>query len=177
MRALFIGRFQPFHNGHLEALKYILERAEEVIVAIGSAQYSHDLENPFTAGERVSMIAAALEEAGIGKGRCHLIPVEDVNVHDVWVSHVRSRVPKFDVVYTNEALTTRLFKEAGVKTEKIPLFNRGAYSATEIRRRILKGLDWKALTPPSVFRMIKEIGGDERIRELSLSDKIQPVEL
>ncbi|RLF01945.1 MAG: nicotinamide-nucleotide adenylyltransferase, partial [Thermoprotei archaeon] len=55
-RGLFVGRFQPFHLGHLKALRWILEREDEVIICIGSAQYSHSLRNPFTVGERVEMI-------------------------------------------------------------------------------------------------------------------------
>src|SRR5256885_9498938 len=51
-RALFVGRFQPFHRGHLSMVKRILESNSEIIVGIGSAQYSHTGENPFTAGER-----------------------------------------------------------------------------------------------------------------------------
>ncbi|MEM0023032.1 MAG: adenylyltransferase/cytidyltransferase family protein, partial [Archaeoglobaceae archaeon] len=49
MRALFIGRFQPYHLGHHEVVKKILEEVDELIIGIGSAQESHSLENPFTA--------------------------------------------------------------------------------------------------------------------------------
>ena len=170
-RALFIGRFQPFHNGHLEALRYILKRVGEVIIAIGSAQYSHSLDNPFTAGERLCMIMNALDDAKIDRSKYHVIPVEDVNVHDVWVSHVRSRVPKFDVVYTNEALTARLFKEAKITVERIPFFSRDVFAATEIRNRMLNGLDWQSLVPKGVLRHVEEIDGVNRVKELSLSDK------
>ena len=175
-RALFIGRFQPFHKGHLEALQYIFQRSDEVIIGVGSAQYSHELDNPFTTGERITMITAALEDANIRKEKYYLIPIEDVNIHDIWVSYVKSRVPKFDIVYTNEALTSRLFREAKVKTDTIPFFNRKAYSATEIRNRIIKGLDWQKLVPSNIFKIIKEIDGDGRIRELTISDKPHPVE-
>ena len=41
---LYVGRFQPFHLGHLEAIKHILKKVDTVIIAIGSAQYSHTLE-------------------------------------------------------------------------------------------------------------------------------------
>ncbi|MBS7649487.1 adenylyltransferase/cytidyltransferase family protein, partial [Candidatus Bathyarchaeota archaeon] len=68
-RALYVGRFQPFHLGHLEAAKYILQNAREIIIVVGSAQESHTLENPFTAGERVYMIRLALNEANIDPGR------------------------------------------------------------------------------------------------------------
>ncbi|MEM2915309.1 MAG: adenylyltransferase/cytidyltransferase family protein, partial [Candidatus Bathyarchaeia archaeon] len=60
-RALYVGRFQPFHLGHLEAVKYMLRNSKEVIIVIGSAQESHTLTNPFTAGERVYMIRLALD--------------------------------------------------------------------------------------------------------------------
>ena len=36
MRALYVGRFQPFHNGHLEVVRHILSRADELILVIGA---------------------------------------------------------------------------------------------------------------------------------------------
>ena len=53
-RGLLIGRMQPVHNGHIEIIKQILEEVDEIIIGIGSAQLSHELKNPFTAGERLS---------------------------------------------------------------------------------------------------------------------------
>ncbi|MDY6764546.1 MAG: adenylyltransferase/cytidyltransferase family protein, partial [Halobacteria archaeon] len=61
MRGFFVGRFQPFHRGHLHFTEEISTEVEGVIVGIGSAQESHTQHNPFTAGERVSMITKALE--------------------------------------------------------------------------------------------------------------------
>ena len=37
-RGLYVGRFQPFHLGHLGAVKSILEDVEELVIVIGSAQ-------------------------------------------------------------------------------------------------------------------------------------------
>ena len=129
-RGLFIGRFQPLHLGHLEAVKYILEQVDEIILGIGSAQYSHTLKNPFTAGERYTMILNSFMNAGIDQKRYHLVMIEDLNIHDIWVSHVKSRIPSFDIVFTNESLTSRLFREAGYRTRKIPFFKRNIYSAS-----------------------------------------------
>lgn len=171
-RALYVGRFQPFHLGHLEAIKYILSRSKELIVVVGSAQESHTLENPFTAGERVYMIRLALNESGIDPGRYYIIPVIDLDVHSLWVSHVCSYVPKFDVVYSNEPLTRRLFIESGFRVESIPFFKRDVCSATEIRRRMLSGSSWEELLPKSVAAYIKEINGVERLKDLAKSDKI-----
>ncbi|MEM2122901.1 MAG: nicotinamide-nucleotide adenylyltransferase [Candidatus Bathyarchaeia archaeon] len=175
-RGLFIGRFQPFHLGHLEAAKYILSRMDEVIIAIGSAQYSHSTDNPFTAGERIEMIRRTLSVEEIDPRFYYLIPVEDVNVHSVWVPHVASRVPRFHTVYSNEPLTRRLFEEAGYRVEPIPFFERNKYSATEIRRRILEGEAWEELVPPPVAGFIKSIDGDRRIRVIASTDKPKPGE-
>lgn len=168
---VFIGRFQPFHLGHLKAIEYALAKVEQLIIAVGSAQYSHTPDNPFTAGERITMILLALEEAGIDRNKCLVIPVEDVNVHSVWVTHLKSRLPKFDVAFSNEPVTRRLLKEAGVRVEAVPFFNRLLYSATEIRKRMLNGGDWAGLVPKSVAKFIEEVGGVERIKELNATDK------
>ncbi|WP_455363281.1 nicotinamide-nucleotide adenylyltransferase [[Eubacterium] cellulosolvens] len=169
-RGLFVGRFQPFHLGHLSGIKTALGQVEELIIVVGSAEYSHSEKNPFTAGERVEMILAALKEANIDPAKYVVIPVRDVHIHATWVPFVVSQVPKFDIVFTNEPLTSRLFKERGYMVERIPFFERAAYSATEIRERILKGKNWESLVPKSVAELLASFGGIERIRELATSD-------
>ncbi len=171
-RAVFVGRFQPFHKGHLGALQDILEKVDEVIIVVGSAQYSHSLDNPFTTGERITMIRRALENEGIKPTRYWIVPVPDAHVHMVWVAQVVGYTPKFDVVYTNEPLTRRLFTEAIFKVEPVPFHKRRVYSATEIRRRMLKGENWEDLVPNSVVEFIKKIDGVERVQDLSETDRI-----
>jgi len=172
LTGLYVGRFQPFHLGHLEAIKHILKKVDALVVAIGSAQYSHTLENPFTAGERITMARLALDEAGISPNRYFLVPVPDVNIHKLWVAHITSLTPAFQVVYSNESLTVTLFREAGFKVEPIPFFNRDKYSATEIRERMLKNQDWPSLIPPSVATYIRQIKGEKRLLDLSGSDRV-----
>ncbi|PCN50075.1 nicotinamide-nucleotide adenylyltransferase [Candidatus Geothermarchaeota archaeon ex4572_27] len=169
-RALYIGRFQPFHLGHLHALRWILERCDEVIIGVGSAQYSHRLDNVFTAGERIEMIRRVLVKEGV-LDRCLIVPIPDIGQHSLWVSVVLQYCPRFDVVYTNEPLTRRLFIEAGFKVEEIPRFNRELYDATRIRRLMAEGGDWESYVPSEVAAFIKEIGGVERVRDLLRSDK------
>lgn len=171
VRGLFIGRFQPFHLGHLKAFNYIAERVDEVIIGIGSAQYSHTIDNPFTAGERYIMITGALKEPSKPRQKLHIIPIEDVNVHDIWVCHVRARVPSFEVVFSNDPLTSRLFKEIGCRVEPIPFFDRDVFSATEIRRRIIEDENWQILVPKAVLDHITKIDGVKRVKELKSTDK------
>ena len=169
-RGLFVGRFQPFHLGHLGAIKTALEQVEELIIVVGSAEYSHTDKNPFTAGERVEMIRAALKEANIDPSRYLVIPIRDVHIHATWAPFIVSQTPKFDIVFTNEPLTSRLFKEREYRIERIPFLQRHDYSATEIRKRILKGKNWESLVPKSVAELLVKFRGIERIRELAMSD-------
>ncbi|MBS7620714.1 nicotinamide-nucleotide adenylyltransferase [Candidatus Bathyarchaeota archaeon] len=171
-RGLFVGRFQPFHNGHLSVVKDILKEVDELVIVVGSAQYSHRIDNPFTAGERLVMIRKALEDAEIDLSRVWIVPVPDVHIHMVWVSAVEGYTPCFDVVYSNEPLTRRLFIEAGYEVKPIRFRKRDVYSATEIRERMLKDGNWEELVPKSVAQFIKEIGGVERLKDLTKSDKV-----
>ena len=170
-RGLFVGRFQPFHKGHLELVKKIVAKIDELVIIVGSSQYSHRLDNPFTAGERITMIRKALEEEEIQFSRVWIIPVPDVHQHSLWVSQIKGYAPKFDVVYANEPLTRRLFIEAGFKVEPVKFINRDIYLATEIRKRILAGESWEELVPTSVAQFIWKIKGDARLRDLNKTDK------
>lgn len=173
-RGLYVGRFQPFHLGHLEAIKKILEEVEELVVVIGSAQYSHNKDNPFTAGERLVMIRNALEDAKMDASRVWIVPVPDVHLHMMWVSAVEGYTPKFQIVYSNEPLTKRLFMEAGYKIKGIPFFERQFYSSTVVREKMLLDDSWMTLVPKSVLKFVVEIDGINRVRDLSHSDKAAP---
>jgi nicotinamide-nucleotide adenylyltransferase len=168
-----VGRFQPIHKGHVKAIEGILAEMDEIVIIIGSAQYSHRLDNPFTVGERLTMIRNALNEAKIPLAKIWIIPVEDLHVHMLWVAKVRGFAPEFSVVYTNEPLTRRLFMEAGFKVKPITFHKRTLYSATEIRKRMLADEDWETLVPRSVASYILAIDGVNRLRELAKTDEIQ----
>ena len=94
----------------------------------------------------------------------------DVHLHMLWVSALEGYTPPFDVVYSNEPLTRRLFIEAGYKVESIPLFKRKLYSSTLIRERMLKDESWKTLVPRSVADLVDEIDGVKSLRDLTKTD-------
>ncbi len=163
--ALIVGRFQPLHNGHLEVIRKVASECDRMIIGIGSAQYSHSCDNPFTAGERYLMISEALRDEGITN--VSIVPIEDLNRYSVWVSHVVSMCPPFSKVYSNNSTTRRPFEEAGFELHDSPLYNRKEYSGTEVRKRMAEGGDWESLVPKAVAKVIKDIDGISRIRELT----------
>jgi nicotinamide-nucleotide adenylyltransferase len=170
-RGLYVGRFQPFHLGHLDAIREILKDVDELVIAIGSAQYSHNITNPFTAGERLVMTRKALEECGVDLSRVWIVPVPDVHLHMMWVAALEGYTPRFEIVYSNEPLTRRLFIEAGYKVKSIRLVDRKVYSSTVIRQKMLTGKGWEKSVPKSVATFIEEIDGINRLRDLAKSDK------
>jgi nicotinamide-nucleotide adenylyltransferase len=170
MRAFYIGRFQPYHLGHQEVLEKIARECEEIIVGVGSAQLSHTFSDPFTAGERISMIMRSLADINV---LFYVIPIEDIRRNAIWAAHVMTMTPPFDVVYTNNPYVVRLFNEAGFDVRSSPLYQREKYSGSEIRRRMLNDEQWEQLVPHVVADIISQIDGVNRLKEVSREDRHQ----
>lgn len=166
-RGILIGRMQPVHNGHIQVIKKTLEEVDELIICIGSAQLSHELKNPFTAGERVMMLTQALAENDINPSSYYIIPLEDINYNALWTSHVKMMTPPFSKVYSGNPLVKQLFAEDGYEIRAPHLYDRLHLSGTEIRRRMLENENWEELIPESCVKIIKEVNGIERLKNLS----------
>jgi nicotinamide-nucleotide adenylyltransferase len=165
MKALCIGRFQPFHKGHLCMVKHILQQCDQVILGIGSSQYSHTLQNPFSAEERHHMIHQALQEEGIAA--YELVNIPDIHDPPQWVEHVLKLVPTFDVVFTNNACTCGLFSEKGIPVEATPVVHPKKYCGMVIRQHMVKGEPWEELVPEAVAKYIHKIDGVQRLQEIA----------
>jgi len=165
MKALYIGRFQTFHNGHLKILQKLTKKYDEIIIGIGSSQYSNTFENPFTLEERKLMIIKSLEEIDINNYR--IIELPDIHNFPKWVSHVISITSDFDVVISNNPLTKRLFSNRGYIVEETQLYNRDVYSGEEIRKKIINNENWKEALPKAVYKIIESIDGVSRLKKLS----------
>ena len=167
MRGFYIGRYQPFHDGHQHMVEEIAGEVDELVLGIGSAGDSHTTRNPFTAGERVMMVTKAVEELD---ATTYVVPIEDLDRNSVWVSHVQSMTPRFDVAYSNNPLVVRLFEEAGVEVRQSPMFRRDVLEGTELRERMIRGRDWEDLVPDAVVDVIREVDGVDRIRRIAETD-------
>jgi nicotinamide-nucleotide adenylyltransferase len=167
MRGFYIGRFQPYHEGHHHMVEEIAEQVDELVLGIGSAGDSHTPRNPFTAGERLMMVTKSVAEFDI---TTYVVPIEDLDRNSVWVSHVQSMSPAFDVAFSNNPLVIRLFEEAGVEVRQSPMFRREVLEGAELRERMADGEEWASLVPDPAAAVIEEIGGVDRIQQVADGD-------
>ncbi len=97
---VFIGRFQPFHNGHKAVIDAALEQAHEVVVVVGSSFAARNIRNPFTFEERKAMIEACFTEpqhftyegaqGRVKTSRVKVVPVSDYPYDDnKWVNAIQ----------------------------------------------------------------------------------------
>ena len=168
MRALVIGRFQPFHNGHLSVVREVAPEVDEVLVCIAAAADDHTKDNPFTAEERNEMVIRALEEADIGPFR--IVDIPDIHNPPVWARYVVSLCPPFDVVVAHNDTTLDLFREIGYEVRKATPYDRDTHSGTRVRHLMSQGGSWEDLVPPSVADYLRSIEGPERVHGLAGGD-------
>lgn len=87
---VFIGRFEPFHNGHAAVARQALRQARKLIVLVGSADTPRTIRNPWTAPERTVMVRDALPEA---TDRLLIRPIRDHLYNEaLWVAAVQRAV-------------------------------------------------------------------------------------
>ncbi len=160
-RGLFVGRFQPYHTGHQQALLNALKKVDEMIIVVGSSKESFQPQNPFTAGERIEMIGLALQEEKIF-GKCYIVPVADIEEYALWVQRIKSYCPHFEIVFTNNPLVKELFEADDYIVEKL-VSNNKDIDSTIIRKRIVEGKSLTGLVPRSVEEYLKKINARKRI--------------
>lgn len=162
--ALILGRFQPLHNGHLKLIKSAAIENDNIVIAVGSAQYANLRDNPFSFAERKEMIKKVLIIECITNYR--IVAVDDIYCEGQYVEHLEKQTGKFDVIYTGENVNTKkLFQEkdyTALSTERF-----FGVSATEVRNMMINGQDWEELVPENVAEYIKSINGIKRIKKLT----------
>ncbi|MEM1593792.1 MAG: nicotinamide-nucleotide adenylyltransferase [Archaeoglobaceae archaeon] len=169
-RALIFGRFQPFHLGHLEVIRWALKSFDELVLLIGMADESHTLRNPFTAGERIWMIRESLIENGISLDKIITATVPTMSVYVGNAFYILNLVPKIRAIITRNPIIAQVFKDAGLEVLIPPDFNREKFRGTTIRKMMLNGGNWKECVPKAVVRIIESINGVERLKKANSRD-------
>lgn len=170
MRGLYLGRFQPFHNGHRSVIEQLYDDVDELIIGIGSAERSHTNDNPFTCGERIEMIHLANPQPE----DTFIIPIPDIASNAKWVAHIQALVPRFSVVYSNNPLVIQLFTEANYTVNQIPPVNRQDYQGTIVRERLRTDSKWRELVPEAVERFLDEVSASDRLTRIAHDDHSLP---
>jgi nicotinamide-nucleotide adenylyltransferase len=168
-RGMIHGRFQPFHNGHLEYLRGAAERSDEVWIGITnpdparikpepSDPLRHLPEsNPYSYADRLLMAEAAADELGLDPANVHVIPFP-VNEPELWDAYVPPGVTQY----------LRLFSDwGGTKLERlraagyeVVILDEGAekqLSGTEVRAALREGGAWEQLVPAGVAAVLRDL--------------------
>ena len=166
-RGMIHGRFQPFHNGHLEYLCGAAKRSDEVFVGITNPDPSHvkpeasdpvrhlPESNPYTYAERMLMVKAAAADAEIPAERLHVIPFP-VNEPELWPPYVPPDVVHFIRLFSDWGGTKldRL-REAGYEVVVLDEGEAKEISGVEVREALRTGGDWESLVPPRVAALLR----------------------
>ena len=164
MDGLLIGRFQPFHLGHLEALRFALSKVDRLWVGLGSSNRPVEKSNPFTAQQRKEMILSSIDDFMKEKISIYFIP--DVDNHIRWIEKIDTIVPKFDIIFSNDYLTKRLYSKRNTKVLAIPFLNRESLSGTNIRDLITNDQRWEDFVPTGTRNFLKNTGAKEILKNL-----------
>ena len=165
-----MGRFQPFHLGHLDLAKQILDQCDEVIVAITSAQFNYLEKDPFTAGERMEMIHNSLKESSLDLNRCFVVSIENQFNIATWASYLKSALPHFDKVYSGNDYVSMLLADSDIQVVKPVFLDRNQFNATKIRSMIISDENWKDSVPNAVHEFLTKINAKNRLDVISKSD-------
>ena len=127
-KAVFVGRFQPFHGGHLHAVRDA-QREYEVIIVVGSMQEAGTRENPLSYEERVAQIRAHLPGIGI-------IGVPDVFNDEKWVKSIEGQV-SFEVAITGNEWTRRCFEKKGYTVIEPEIYKPEKFTGKKLRGNVV----------------------------------------
>ncbi|QMU54074.1 MAG: nicotinamide-nucleotide adenylyltransferase [Nitrosopumilus sp.] len=164
MDGLLIGRFQPFHLGHLEALRFALSKVDKLWVGLGSSNKPVEKNNPFTAQQRKEMILASIDDSMNEKISIYFIP--DVDNHIRWIEKIDTIVPKFDIIFSNDDLTKHLYSKRNIQIFAIPFLNRESLSGTNIRNLIVNDQRWEDFVPDGTRNFLTKTDAKQLLKNL-----------
>jgi len=164
MNGLLIGRFQPFHLGHLDALRFALSKVDKLWIGLGSSNKPLQKNNPFSSEERKEMILSSIDEYMKPRTQIYFIP--DLENHIKWIELIDTLVPKFDTIFTNDELTRHLYSKRDVEVLPIPFVKRDILSGTNIRDMIISDQIWEDLVPEGTKNFLYKTSAKQRLKNL-----------
>ena len=160
---LLIGRFQIFHNGHLNALEQA-QRYGAIEIGVGSSQIIEPtLKNPFTYNQRRDMLNVL--------GLRDIIEIPDFNDDNSWKNYIEYRIPNLDSVFSADNKNIVPFDASKrVKLERI-----SGVSSTNIKQKIVQNKSWREDVPEEIYEYIKNNNLDTHIKTLYFNGLKKPL--
>ncbi len=154
--ALVIGRFQPFHLGHVFLIQSAIELSDKISICIGSANIMNE-DNPFPYEKRLQMIQTAIKQNNWTDKVLHIIPSDDIPDDTEWLEDIISRLPPIELVIGNNDWVNGIFKSAHYQVQELTLHNRDRFEGKTIRKLIAeKNPQWKTYVPDYVVDIIEK---------------------
>jgi nicotinamide-nucleotide adenylyltransferase len=168
-RGMIHGRFQPFHNGHLEYLRGAAERSDEIWIGItnpdparikpeASDPLRHLPEsNPYTYAERLLMAKAAADDLGLDPRRVHVIPFP-VNEPELWSAYVPAGTTQYLRLFSDWGGTKlERLRAAGYEVVVLDEGTEKQISGADVRAAMREGREWQHLVPQSVRSVVEDL--------------------
>jgi len=106
---VYIGRFQPLHNGHVHVLTNALRTSDHTLVLVGSSFRSRTIKNPFTFDERKEVIMAWHDDSELDKKSLTVLPLRDQPYsNSKWIESVQKTVHNFMIEKHLDPRTTEV---------------------------------------------------------------------
>ncbi len=175
---VFIGRFQPFHNGHKYALDRALTLAERVIVFVGSAFQPRTIKNPFTAEERIEMLHSVYPD----NKQLISLPIRDQLYNDQrWIAEIQEKTRTVIAAAGWRPGPTKIgitgfskdessyYLDLFPQWESVPHEPIDMINATDIRRLLFEGISAsfvKSTMPEVVFDYVSKFKNSDDFKQL-----------
>lgn len=160
MNVLVVGRWQPFHLGHLELVRQAAKFGEVTIV-IGSSNKKNTRENPLSFAERKRLIESCLKAERL---KAKIIPQRDIGDNEKWVREIERKCRKVGLVISGNDLCRKIFREHGYLVMKPKFLKKYFYKGSAIREKIVAGKNWEKFLHPVVCRMLKQMKFEKRVK-------------
>ncbi len=164
MNGLLIGRFQPFHLGHLAALRFALPKVDKLWLGLGSSNKPMEKNNPFSVDERKKMILSSIEDSI--KNKISIFPIPDLDNHVKWIQNIDTIVPDYEIIFSNDPMTDHLYSKRKIQVITIPFLKRDQLSGTRLRDLIKSDQKWDDLVPEGTKLLLENLDAKNRLKIL-----------
>ena len=164
MNGLLIGRFQPFHLGHLAALRFALPKVDKLWLGLGSSNKPIEKNNPFSIKERKKMILSSIDDSI--QNKISIFPIPDLDNHVRWIQNIDTIVPDYEIIFSNDPMTEHLYSKRNIQVIAIPFLKRDQLSGTRLRDLIKSDQKWDDLVPEGTKILLENLDAKNRLKIL-----------